>query len=82
MSNTQCVRCLLRELYPADYHRYVETLLAKLRPADRAEDAAYEARLSVCKACDQLRNGTCMGCGCLVELRAAYRREKCPFRKW
>lgn len=82
MAEGKCIRCLLREAYPADYRQYVAGLLQKIRPADRTEDASYEARLSQCKACDQLHNGTCMGCGCLVELRAAYRREKCPFRKW
>ncbi len=82
MADPHCVRCLLREAYPADYRKYVESMLVRIRPADRTESALYSARLAACKACDQLNNGTCMGCGCLVELRAAYRREHCPFRRW
>ncbi len=82
MPDVKCIRCLLREAYPADYRKYVEALLQKLRPADRTEEAAYQRRLKRCKACDQLNSGTCMGCGCLVELRAAYKKEKCPFRRW
>ena len=30
-----------------------------------------ESRLSVCQDCEKLNAGTCMACGCYVELRAA-----------
>jgi hypothetical protein len=82
MADTLCRKCLLREALPADYKKYVEGLLKRISPADRPAPAAYEARLNVCRACEQLNMGTCMGCGCLVELRAAYKKEKCPFGKW
>lgn len=78
----KCKRCLLREAFPQDYEKYVAGLLRAIPSAIHAEDALYQRRLALCTACDQLQNGTCMGCGCLVELRAAYRKEKCPFRKW
>ena len=78
----QCKRCLLREAFPADYEKYVECLLRRIPETQKASEQVYQSRLSQCKACDQLMNGTCMGCGCLVELRAAYAKEKCPFRKW
>ena len=45
-------------------------------------DDLYARRLEACRACDQLNSGTCMGCGCLVELKAAYKNEKCPYKKW
>ena len=79
---TKCKRCLLREAFPADYEKYVAGLLLKISMESKTPMEAYQQRLAVCQACDQLQNGTCMGCGCLVELRAAYRKEKCPFRKW
>ena len=79
---TKCKRCLLREAFPADYEKYVAGMLTKIPENARTPEAQYQARLGVCSACDQLQNGTCMGCGCLVELRAAYKKEKCPFRKW
>lgn len=82
MTEKKCVRCLLREAYPADYQKYVAGILSTLRGADRADAAQYEARLEACRQCSHLNNGTCMGCGCLVELRAAYKKEKCPFGKW
>ena len=79
---TKCKRCLLREAFPADYEKYVAGLLTKIPESAKASDAQYQQRLGVCSACDQLQNGTCMGCGCLVELRAAYKKEKSPFGKW
>ena len=79
---TKCKRCLLREAFPADYEKYVSGLLLKIPAGAKAPETLYRQRLSLCSSCDQLQTGTCMGCGCLVELRAAYAREKCPFRKW
>ena len=46
-----------------------------------ADNVRTELFLDICRACGQLSNGTCMGCGCLVEIRAASRGERCPFRK-
>ena len=82
MTETRCRRCLLREAFPADYQKYVASLLAGIPAQQKAAPDVYEARLTVCRQCGQLNNGTCMGCGCLVELRAAYKRETCPFRRW
>ena len=82
MTETRCRRCLLREAFPADYQKYVASLLSGIPAQQKAAPDVYEARLNVCRQCDQLNNGTCMGCGCLVELRAAYKRETCPFRRW
>lgn len=78
----RCKRCLLRESMPADYEKYIAGLLRSMPDSQRAPDALYQERLDRCKACGQLSMGTCMGCGCLVELRAAYKKEKCPFRHW
>lgn len=79
---SRCRKCLLREAFPEDYEKYVSSLLKKIPAQAKADDALYKSRLELCRGCDSLANGTCMGCGCLVELRAAYRKEKCPFRKW
>ena len=78
----RCKRCLLKEAMPADYEKYVAGMLDKIPASRRAPDGDYQSRLKICGACDQLSLGTCMGCGCLVELRAAYKNEKCPFRHW
>ena len=77
-----CRKCLLKDSFPADYEKYVAGLLIRLPDAQKAPEDVRESRLATCKACDQLNTGTCMGCGCLVELKAAYKNEKCPYRKW
>ena len=80
--STLCKRCLLREAFPADYEKYVLSQLSRIPPAAKAAEESYQARLNACRACGQLSNGTCMGCGCLVELKAAFKKEKCPYKKW
>ena len=77
-----CKKCLLREAFPEDYEKYVNSLLRRMPETQKAAKEAYDSRLSQCKACDQLNNGTCMGCGCLVELKAAYKNEKNKKKKW
>ena len=77
-----CKKCLLRDSFPADYEKYVGALLRRIPDTQKAPEETYQSRLTHCKACDQLSNGTCMGCGCLVEIRAAVKGERCPFRKW
>ena len=80
MADTKCRKCLLREAFPEDYRKYVASQLILIPAGERSP--RYEERLQACSSCDQLNGGTCMGCGCLVELRAAYARRHCPFRKW
>ena len=71
------------EFHSKQRKEVLQSMLNHNIPAqDKADRQVYEARLNVCRGCDQLSNGTCMGCGCLVELRAAYRKEACPFRRW
>ena len=77
-----CKKCLLRDSFPADYEKYVDALLRRMSETQKAAKEIYDSRLAQCKACDQLNIGTCMGCGCLVELKAAYKNEKCPYKKW
>ena len=44
----------------------------------RTPDALYETRLACCRDCEALQNGTCMQCGCYVEMRAARSDMHCP----
>lgn len=52
--------------------------VASLPDDERAGEAVYAARLETCKACESLRDGTCVLCGCYVEARAAKRGQRCP----
>lgn len=61
-------------------------MLEKYREAikvnDRVMQDEYERRLSVCRSCEKLIEGTCMACGCYVELRAVAKVSRCPKKKW
>ena len=74
----ECKRCLLREAAEEDVFRAVETGIARIPEKDRADAELYERRLAVCRSCDHLLSGVCQKCGCYVELRAAFKRSKCP----
>ena len=77
-----CRRCLLEEADPEAYQRDLVSVLARMDRETRTPAAEYERRLDACRACGRLNAGTCEACGCYVELRAAVRRQKCPYRKW
>lgn len=77
-----CIKCLLREM---DKEAYMDNLYDYIRRLDeeiKADQALYEERLSVCKACDYLEDGMCRACGCFVELRAVMRKNVCSYGKW
>lgn len=66
------------EAYMEKLHRYIEMMDADVKTAQ----SIYENRLAVCRDCDYLEAGTCLACGCYVELRAAVKKNKCPYKKW
>lgn len=76
-----CKKCLLREMAEADAKK-IAAYRDAIKEKDRVAGAEYEARLAVCKSCDFLNAGTCGACGCYVELRAAAKTGKCPYKKW
>ncbi|MBP5385038.1 MAG: hypothetical protein J6Y57_08720 [Lachnospiraceae bacterium] len=82
MEQRVCYRCLIRETAGADYAQKIGKYLEAIAKEDKADDTLYEYRLSVCKNCDQLWDGTCAACGCYVELRAAAKKAACPYEKW
>lgn len=62
--------------------RMIQKYKEAIKKEDAAEERCYEERLSVCKACELLNAGTCLACGCYVELRAAAKAGRCPYHKW
>lgn len=82
MEKRYCKKCLIKEMDEAQYHELIEENIAFLDENDRANDEIYEMRLDVCKECDRLNSGTCLACGCYVEIRAAFRGGRCPKKKW
>jgi len=81
IENRVCTRCLLRDMIDADTSM-IEKYKAALKQEDMVSDEEYENRLSICKSCDKLNEGTCMACGCYVELRATAKVSRCPKKKW
>lgn len=75
----RCRRCLLQDMADEnDYYRSVVRYRASLPRRLALPDDAYTARLNACRACADLNAGTCMQCGCYVEMRAARRDMHCP----
>ena len=83
MSMDKCKLCLIRDMAEkADIYEYVKKTRAMLPKSEKAPDELYEERLNICMGCDSLLSGTCLKCGCYVEIRAASKAAHCPVSKW
>ena len=81
----ECKRCLLLESAGKDILEDIKARIEKLPDREKVPDVTYTSRLEECKKCDELISGVCMKCGCYVEFRAAFKRQKCPNannRRW
>lgn len=75
----RCRRCLLRDMTDEnDYYQSVLFYRSTMPKKKRTPDDEFEARLTACRECDSLENGTCRQCGCFVEMRAARVDMHCP----
>lgn len=61
---------------------YLERHINAIPEEERTENGIFKQRLQVCKKCDKFQEGLCRACGCYVSLRAAAKKQKCPYRKW
>ena len=77
-----CTRCLLKDYSKEVYEKLIVEGLKALPAGDLADDEVTSKRLSVCKDCEKINQGTCLACGCYVEIRAALKAGKCPYSKW
>ena len=64
------------------YEKLITEGLKALPAEDLVPDEISSVRLDVCKECEKLNQGTCLACGCYVEIRAALKNGKCPYSKW
>ncbi len=78
----KCKRCLLRESAEADIYEDIQSRIEKLSDRDRADGKTYASRIEKCRQCEQLVSGVCMKCGCYVEFRAAFKKQRCPQKLW
>ncbi len=81
-SARKCRKCLLAELDNEKLLAEVRLAVERLGKDIRVSEKAYQNRLDTCRQCDYLNEGTCNACGCYVELRAAAKTGKCPYKKW
>lgn len=86
LENEKCRRCLLRESGEINKADEVRECIERIKAHEKTPDDIYAQRLLLCRECDHLLGGTCMKCGCYVELRAAFKNNRCPLaatkRKW
>lgn len=67
-----------KDAYFKNLYEYIENLDQEIK----TEESVYQERLQICKNCSRLLDGMCRGCGCFVELRAAVRKNHCPYDLW
>lgn len=74
-----CKRCLLRELSGQDQAlKIINEYKEHTSESDRATNELYEQRLSLCKSCKYLNQGTCIKKGAYVEAFCYREKEHCP----
>lgn len=72
---------MLRESGFDDVLTEIKRCIEKIKPEEKAGEQLYSERLKKCGECEFLLSGTCLKCGCYVELRAAYKMNSCPLSK-
>ena len=77
-----CRKCLTKDMDKNEYFDNLHAYIANLDDDIKVDQPLYEKRLSVCTECDLLTDGMCRACGCFVELRAAVKKNSCPYEKW
>ena len=82
MERKPCLRCLLRDVDENQLLEAINQRIAAMPAAQKAPPGEYARRLELCRGCDELLSGTCRKCGCYVELRAAVKKSRCPYRHW
>ncbi len=77
-----CTRCLLKDFSKEDYEKIIVQGIKALPTEELISDDILSGRLKICRECEKINQGTCLACGCYVEIRAAMKKGKCPYRKW
>ena len=74
----KCKRCLLIEAGESVTYKEITDYISSLDKAELADEKTARNRLEICKKCDNLISGTCLKCGCYVEIRARLKKSVCP----
>ena len=81
-SQKLCRRCLFKDMSEEEFREMIGKHIDFLSTEDKTPDQLYNERLEICRECEKLNAGTCISCGCYVEIRAAMKKAKCPNKKW
>ena len=73
-----CYKCLIEDMDDKRLAESVRNMIDSISYEDRTPAEEYNRRLDICKRCESLISGTCIKCGCYVELRAAGKNRRCP----
>ena len=77
-----CRKCLLIDLESGKEKDIVYRYISGLSKEEKSPDELFQSRLELCRTCERLSSATCQACGCFVEVRAAVKKQKCPYHKW
>ncbi|MCR4766652.1 MAG: DUF6171 family protein [Saccharofermentans sp.] len=77
-----CTRCLLKDFSKEQYEKIIVEGIRALPAEDIVSEELEAERLDLCGQCEKLNRGTCLACGCFVEIRAATKKGRCPYGKW
>ena len=77
-----CTRCLLKDFSKEQYEKIIVEGIRALPAEDLVSEELEAERLDLCGQCEKLNCGTCLACGCFVEIRAATKKGRCPYGKW
>ncbi len=77
-----CTRCLLKDFSREQYEKIVVEGIRALPAEDLVSEEIKSVRLGYCRQCDKINQGTCLACGCFVEIRAVTKKGRCPYKKW
>lgn len=77
-----CRKCLLIDAEAGKEKEIVYRYISELPKSEKAPDELFQSRLEICRTCERLSSATCQACGCFVEVRAAVKKQKCPYHKW
>ncbi|MDO5291660.1 MAG: DUF6171 family protein [bacterium] len=82
MEQRVCKKCLLSDRNSGKEKEIVYNYIHGLSNKERTPEAEFQKRLSICRECKWLEEATCGACGCFVEVRAAVKKKKCPYKNW
>ena len=78
----KCKKCPSKSSISDEEIRKMVDEVRNMKGVKLADEAEFERRFEICKACEKLEDGaTCMLCGCVMQVRARLYDGKCPFPK-